>query len=440
MKTRLLFILLLLGAIPVWAQVQPAATGGGVDDERMQMPAPISGESYPMTGTDEVRTNYLSMGVNFIAAYDDNVVRDVSQKPIGDETYSILPNIGLDELTTRQHRSLAYSAGFLFYQPTSALNSVQQSAAGRFQYRLSPRTTFTLSDGFQQSSNPFNQASSISGEPISGSPQPSNVVVIAPYASQYSNGGNVGASYQYSRDGMIGGSGSTALLNYPNPSEAPGLSDFISGGGSGFFSRRLTGFQYLGGIYNYNYVVTHPVDTTTQTQTISLFYTIFVSRTLSVSASGGPLHYDSTHTGVSTSSAWTPSITASLGWQGRHSSLAGSYNRTVTGGGGLLGTYHLNSAGATWNWQYARTWTFGATTNYAITKNATPIQFTSNAGGHSLVGSVYVQHSIGERIGAQAGYSRLNQSYNGIQSVYSAPDSDRVFFSISYQLTRPLGR
>ena len=190
--------------------------------------------------------------------------------------------------------------------------------------------------------------------------------------------GMLGSSYQYSRDGMIGGSGSTALLNYPNPSEAPGLSDFISGGGSGFFSRRLTGFQYLGGIYNYNYVVTHPVDTTTQTQTISLFYTIFVSRTLSVSASGGPLHYDSTHTGVTTSSAWTPSITASLGWQGRHSSLAGSYNRTVTGGGGLLGTYHLNSAGATWNWQYARTWTFGATTNYAITKNATPIQFTSN--------------------------------------------------------------
>jgi hypothetical protein len=440
MMTRFVPILLLLGTIPLWAQVQPAATGGGLDDERMQMPAPISGETYPMTGTDEVRTNFLAMGVNFNTSYDDNVVENVSSKPVGDETYSISPTISLDELTTRQHRMFAYSAGFLFYEPTSALNSVQQSASARFQYRTSPRTTFTLSDGFQQSSNPFNQASSILGEPISGSPQPSNAVVIAPYASQYSNGGNVGASYQYSRDGMIGVSGSTSLLDYPNPSQAPGLSDYISGGGSGFFSRRLTGFQYLGGIYNYNYVMTHPIDTTTQTQSISLFYTIFVKRTLSVSASGGPLHYDSTHTGVSTSSAWTPSITASLGWQGRHSSLAGNYNRTVTGGGGLLGSYYINSAGATWNWQYARTWMFGATSSYAVTKNATPIQFTSNAGGHSLVGSVYLQHSIGEHINAQLGYTRLNQSYNGLQSVTSAPDSDRVFFSISYQINKPLGR
>lgn len=439
MKTQFLLILLLLAPIPVWAQVQPAATGGP-DEERMQMPAPISSETYPMTGTDEVRSNFLSMGVNFIAAYDDNVIRDVSAKPIGDESYSILPNISLDELTTRQHRSLSYSAGFLFYQPTSELNSVQQSAAGRFQYRFSPRTTFTLSDGFQQSSNPFNQASPFSGQPISGSPQPSNLVVIAPYASQYSNSGNVGVSYQFSRDGMIGGSGSTGLLNYPNPSQAPGLSNFISGGGSGFFSRRLTGFQYLGGIYNYNYITTDPIDTTTKTQTISLFYTIFVKRTLSASVSGGPLHYDSTHTGVATSSAWTPAITGSLGWQGRHSSLAGQYNRTVTGGGGLLGTYHMNSAGATWNWQYARAWMFEASTNYAITKNATPIQFTSNSGGHSLVGNVSIQHPIGEHIAAQLGYSRLNQSYNGLQSVTSAPNSDRVFFSISYQINKPLGR
>src|ERR1017187_8576925 len=178
MMTRFVPILLLLGTIPVWAQVQPAATGGGLDDERMQMPAPVSGETYPMTGTDEVRTNFLAMGVNFNTSYDDNVVENVSSKPVGDETYSISPTISLDELTTRQHRMFAYSAGFLFYEPTSALNSVQQSASARFQYRTSPRTTFTLSDGFQQSSNPFNQASSILGEPISGSPQPSNAVVI----------------------------------------------------------------------------------------------------------------------------------------------------------------------------------------------------------------------------------------------------------------------
>ena len=45
--TRLFLILLLLGAIPAWAQVQPAATGGGDDDERMTMPAPLAVKLIP---------------------------------------------------------------------------------------------------------------------------------------------------------------------------------------------------------------------------------------------------------------------------------------------------------------------------------------------------------------------------------------------------------
>ena len=121
------------------------------------------------------------MGLNVISAYDDNVSGGSSNaKPVGDETYSILPNIRLDELTTRQHRMVSYSAGFLFYQPTSALNSVQQSAGATFSVSRKSSHDDHLSDNFGQSSNPFNQASPASGEPISGSPQPSPVAVICP--------------------------------------------------------------------------------------------------------------------------------------------------------------------------------------------------------------------------------------------------------------------
>lgn len=404
------------------------------------MPAPVSGESYPMTGSDQIRSNYLSMGLNVISAYDDNVIEDQNAKPVGDETYSILPNIRLDELTTRQHRMVSYSAGFLFYQPTSALNSVQQSAGATFQYRANLRTTITLSDNFGQSSNPFNQALPASGEPISGSPQPSPVAVYAPYAKQYSNGGNLGVSYQYSKNGMIGANGNTGLLDYPNPSQALGLSNFVSGGGSGYFSRRLTISQYLGGIYRYSNVITYPVDSTTQTQTISIFYTIYFNRTFSASVTAGPQHYIATRSGISTSSAWTPAVAASLGWQRKHGSLSGQYSRTITGGGGLLGTYHSNSAGGEAEWQFARTWTAAASASYLVTKNATPIQFSSNPGGNSVFGTISLQHPIGEHMNAQLGYSRLNQSYNGIAAVSNAPSADRVFVSLSYQFSRPLGR
>lgn len=406
----------------------------------MNMPAPVAGESYPMTGTDDVRTNYLSLGMTSIVSYNDNVFPGGNLQEQGEESYSVLPSIMLNQLTPRQHRVLNYTAGFVFFQPTTALNSVQQSANAMFQYRSSVRTTLSFSDNFQQSSNPFNQASTVPVIPISGSPEAPTVAVIAPFAEQYSNGGNVGVSYQYGKDGMIGVSGTTALLDYPNLSQVPGLNNFISGAGSAFFSRRLTGSQYLGGIYNYSYVMTNPVDSTTETQSISMFYTMYLNRTLSLSLSGGPQHYVATESGVSTSSAWTPQFTASLGWQRSHGSFAGQYNRTVTGGGGLIGTYESNSATGDATWQYSRTWILGASANYAKTTNATPIQFSSNSGGHSALGNVYLQHLIGQHLTAQLGYARLSQLYNGVSAVLNSPTSDRVFVSISYQLTRPLGR
>src|ERR1017187_9786587 len=114
MMKRVILILFLLGAIPVWSQVQPSASGGG-DDERMQMPGPVSGEAYPMTGTDQERSNFLSAGLGFIAGYSDNVYAGGNSAPTSEGTFSVLPTISIDETTPRRHESLAYNAGFAFY-------------------------------------------------------------------------------------------------------------------------------------------------------------------------------------------------------------------------------------------------------------------------------------------------------------------------------------
>jgi hypothetical protein len=53
---------------------------------------------------------------------------------------------------------------------------------------------------------------------------------------------------------------------------------------------------------------------------------------------------------------------------------------------------------------------------------------------------VSVDHSFNERFRAEAGYQRLHEAYNGIAAISSDPDSDRDFISITYQLTKPLGR
>src|SRR5271157_2013165 len=134
----------LLVAMPVWSQVATSAaqaTPGPDDDAQMQTPPPVSGQAYPTLVGSETRSNYLDAGLILNTAYDDNVPGVTSAHPVSDVIYTIWPTIALDQTTSRQHRTLTYSPGFTFYQPTSALNDVDQSVALQYQYRLSPHAT-----------------------------------------------------------------------------------------------------------------------------------------------------------------------------------------------------------------------------------------------------------------------------------------------------------
>jgi hypothetical protein len=443
MKTRLLLAFLLFGVAPLWSQVEPSASGGSTtteDNSRMTIPPSVSGEAYPTSGVSEERSNFLSGGVTFVTAYNDNVFAGGTMKPVGDTTFSVLPTIMLDQTTPRQHSALTYSAGFLFYDPTSALNSVEQSGALNYRYRFSPGTTLSLYDSFQQSSNVFSSTSPLSGAQGAGAGGPDGVFVIAPFANQYANSANVVLSYQFGQDGMIGGTGSSTILNYPNLSQVPGLYNSMAEGGSGFYSRRLTGAQYMGVTYKYLRYTTDPVESDTTTNTVSFFYSTHLNRSLSMSVSVGPQYHSSSEGGGPTSQSWGPAVIASVGWRGEHTSLGARYARSVYGGGGLLGTYETDSVSGSAHWQMERTWSVGANAIYSNSRNVDSLEALTSPGGDTASGTVSLQHRLGEHFDGELGYARLHQSYNSIVLVSTAPDSDRVYISVSYQFTRPLGR
>jgi hypothetical protein len=200
--------------------------------------------------------------------------------------------------------------------------------------------------------------------------------------------------------------------------------------------------QYIGATYQYQRILAYPVKAQSEihTHTVFLFYTIYLKPTLSFSVSGGPQHSDVAQSPLPAFRSWSPAATASLGWQGRDTSFAVSYSRIVTGGGGLLGAFRSNSASASARCQLARHWNAGLAASYAIYKTVTPLSFLSSPGGHSVSGTVSVQHQISEHFGAELGYTHLHQSYSGITVISNAPDTNREFISVSYQFTGPLGR
>lgn len=438
------FCLALAASTPLWSQVEPSATGGGggLDDERMMTPPPVSTDAYPAVVGSEQRSNYLSGGLVFTAAYMDNLMLVNNSGPISDETYTILPTIGLERQTPRDGESLHYSSGFSLYQNTSELNSVSQNASAGYRYHLSPYAVISINDTFQQNYNLYNQGNPFMSGGVSGSPSSPNAL-ISPLANQLGNSTDAGLNYQYGRNAMVGASGAYSFMQYSQLSDVPGLNNQDTTDGNAFFTRRIARSQYLGLTYQFSKFVTHPVGTYTLSNTVFVFYTHYFTNRFSISILGGPEHYTTWSQAVVTKQgAWTPAIQGSIGWQRDHTNLSASFSHVVTGAGGLIGTYHSNIGSLNGSIALSRTWGAGAHVDYMQFKNVHPnaVQFASYAGGHTITGGVSLQHKVTERINIEAGYQHFHQSYGNIAVASSFLGSNRGYGSISYQFSRPLGR
>jgi hypothetical protein len=454
---------LVLAAAPLWAQVDnsgnlppapaPAVAEAESSDRstpKMVPPPPVSGQSFPTALASEERSNYLRGGVAFNAAYTDNLLGSVSAKPVSDASYSIWPNLEIDETTPRTTLVTSYAPGFTFYQRTSSRNEQDQNAAINFQYGLSPHVTFSARDSFQKSSDVFNQPNPGLGT-VSGGSQPANLSVIAPVADRLSNTGNVGLAYQFAANAMIGGSGNFSNLHYPDQAEVPGLVDSSSQSGLGFYSARVAREHYIGASYQYQRLLSYPAggQNLTQTDAFLFFYSFVPSTRFSMSLFGGPQYASvgpqfaaSSAAPLAASKSWNPAAGGSLNWQARRSSFAISYSHLVSGGGGLIGAVRLDSANASFRQQITKTLNASLTGGYSQNDL---LAAASSAGGisqngHTVSGTASLQQELGQHINLQLGYTRLHQDYSGVAVLAATPNTNREFASLSYQFSRPLGR
>lgn len=454
--------LALLASVPAWSQedkpMAPAATGPLISalanndngEDPMLAPPPVSGANYPISPTSQERSNYLQGGVTFNAAYSDNVLGATSTAPVSDVSYSLWPTIALSETTPRLHTVLTYAPGFTFYQRTSARNEADQNATIDLQYRLSPHVTFSAEDGFQKSSNVFNQPDLASAGAVSGGIQETNLSVIAPIADRLSNFGNVGITYQFAANEMIGASGSFTNLHYPNQVEVPGLFDAASQGGSAFYTFRVSATHYIGVTYQYQKLLSYPTQGQNETQTHAFFpfYSFYPSKRFSISMFGGPQYSDigpQFEVGSTApqpgSRTWTPAGGASMNWQGQFTSVAVSYSHTIAGGGGLVSAVKMDAANISIRQQIARALSASLSGGYAqnVVVGGLAQTTASSTNGHTVSGTASVQRMFGEHLNVQLGYTRLHQSYN-VAAISANPDTNREFVSVSYQFMRPLGR
>ncbi len=443
--------LLLLPAASLWSQVdnapkQPVPAYGAADssdasDDRMSAPPPVSGQAYPTALSSEERSNYLRGGVAFTAAYLDNAIVSAGGTPLSDVSYSIAPNIALDETTSRLHFLVSYAPGFTFYRRTTSRDEVDHNASIKFEYRLSPHLSFSARDDFQKSSSAFNQPDLASAGNVTGGPQSANFSVYAPLAARLANAGNLGLAYQFSLNSMVGAGGSFSNLHYPDVSVNGGLYDSSSQGGLAYYSHRVTKTNYLGVTYQFQRLVAYPgaVIDVTHTQAVLFFDTFNVTPRFSISLYGGPQYSDTTQLApLPSAHSWTPEAGASLGWQSRLSSFALSYAHSISGGGGLTGAVQMDGSSASVRQRMTKTLTGNLSGAYVQNKVLVASSLPSAIGsGHSIVGNASLQQQFGKQLRLELGYSRIHQNYADAALL---PNTNREYVSVSYQFSRPLGR
>jgi hypothetical protein len=447
MLIRVFVGIILLALCPLWAQVadsggaETAGTGPSGGGGAMVTPAPVSGEGYSMGFTSETHSNYLRGGLTFGTAYDSDATTGTNGQPISDVSYSIWPTISLDQTRSRLHWVFNYSPGFTFYQKTSSLNQADQNLGVNLSYRLSPHVTLSVRDTFMKTSNVLNQPTSELASPVSGGVTVPNNSVIAPISDMLTNNANVSMTYQFSANGMVGASGTFTNLHYPNEAQVPGLYDSSSRGGSAFYNHRLSKMHYIGATYQYQMFLAYPTvgQSETQTSSIYLFYTVYLKPTLSISAFGGPQYSNTQQFGVPTMTGWSPAGGASMSWQGRLTSFAASYSRSVNSGGGLAGAVEASTASGSFRRQLTRMLSISVGASYASNDVLDALPAFNN-GGQTISGNASVQRKIGEHFNLQAQYTRLHQTYSDIAAISSTPNRNRVAVLVSYQFSRPLGR
>lgn len=416
----------------------PAAT-----TTTMQVPPPISTIGLPTQIGARELSNYIEGGIRVTGGYVNNLYPGNSSVTLDDGTFTIQPQISFDRTTGRLHEDLSYTPSFDFYTPDSSLNTVDHNAKVGFQYRLTPNIEFLADDTVAKTSDTL--GGPLSPGSVSGNLPAATPGFILPFLPQISNNANVELASQLSLNSMFGFGGNSTLLHYTSPSLSQGLYDSNARSGFAFYAQRFSLRQYVGGLYQYSFIVATPVATNSAAQAdlvahnVLGFYTAYPQPKLSISLGLGSQHYRLTQDPAAPISAWTPIALASVGWQVQHASLALSYSRIVTEGGGIVGAYTSNSANASAQWQFARDWSTGLNGEYAQLTPVTHALTFSTPGGHTLSLGGSLERQLGPNLTLSVQYQHLHQNYDGIPAIAANPDSSQETASIYYHFSRPVG-
>jgi hypothetical protein len=453
--------------VPAPGQQQGTGPSPTVREEEQQMPSavPVREEGPPVPlplnidatslrfSPELTRSNYLDLGVQTGANYDDNLLSSTTQ-PIGGFSYNVLPSIRLDVSRRRLFWSLNYAGGYTVNERFSDYNQGSHNAGIDLRYRLSPHVNVRVRDTFTRTSVLFGQFQSDTAGTGAGVIQQPNQGVITPLSQQQYNLGAAEITYHFSPGNVVGATGTFYDTHFSKVAGSTGLLNTSTQEGDGFLSHRFSPRNWGGIAYKFQRLRFHPSTEEADTHSFLLFHTIYLRRRMALAFFAGPEYSQLRSQIVATSitlpfvsvvsdptsrQIWTVSGGASFSWQGRRTSVEASGARKITDGGGLVSGVQLMTGSMALRRQLGR---YSTVELRGIYGHSQALEQASSSFSlvQSASGSVEWEQRLGRNFSARLGYARDYQQ----QSQFAFPGVDinhnRGWVTLGYQFTRPLGR
>jgi hypothetical protein len=417
----------------------------GAGNNLPQIPALLGGKGFSTAFLSELeRSNYLRAGLNVGATYDDNPLL-LSRAAHSNTSESIFPNLKIEETTSRIRWTLGYAGGLTVNQKLTSQNQGSHNLNFDSQYRLSPHVNLRVAENFSLTTGFFDAGN---GAVVPGAGGP-NASLITPLATQRSSTTTVETNYHFALNDLIGASGSFYDLHFTNPTPPAGtpatqLIDSQTASGSAFWLHRIVRQDWGGVSYRFDRITFNPGGGETRVHSFLAVNTLNLSNHITVSAFVGPQYSENQGLAVAGTqpqpNSWSVAGGAEAGWQDQRTSVSAGYSRTISDGGGVLGTVRLQSVYGNFRRQLVPGWAAALNVIHGINQSLT-IPSTSSATSINLTtAGVSVERNVGKSIGFRLGYTHdfQEQLFNTPTPTLDA-HRNRFFVTLSYQWAKPLG-
>jgi hypothetical protein len=376
------------------------------------------------------------------AAYDTNPLL-LSSGESGNTSISIFPNISVQESTSRMRWSLGYAGGLTINQSLANENQDSQSLNFDSQYRLSPHVNLRVAENFSLTTGFFDAGNGTESVVGPGSP---NASLLAPLSTQRSSTTTVETNYHFALNDLVGASGSFYDLHFSNVPVGTELTDSKTASAAAFWLHRIFGTDWGGISYRFQRITFNPGGGETDVHSFLAVDTLNISSRLTLTGFVGPQYTENQglfpgELQATQSNGWSVSGGAEGAWKNQNTSVAAGYSRSISDGGGVLGTVLLQTVHANFRREIVKGW---AAALYAMhgTNQSLTVPLATTASSINLTSAgISLDHNVAKSIGLRMGYSHDFQQQFGLPAPTPTQNAsrNRVFVTLSYQWSKPLG-